>query len=322
MRRTLVLAIGAIVALAPAVAAASWTPSPTPTQDHLRGTAFANDQLGLAVGTGETILRTTDGGASWTQQLGGFFGLGWYDATWASETTAFVAGANAIFQPMVGYSLDAGTTWDFQTFYIDSNEATLHGITTTPTHVLAAATLWNGDGAIVTNTVAGPPVDAPWTRVHATGHPLLAIDAELTTVAAVGAWGNAYVSQTAGVGFAPSVTPTESTLRGVDVVTTTTAYAVGDDGTVLKTTDAGATWTQQATPTETRLSGVAFSDEDIGVAVGDDGTVLSTTDGGQTWRLDETPTTEDLNAAAAGSLPGSFEAVAVGDGGTVITGTA
>jgi photosystem II stability/assembly factor-like uncharacterized protein len=110
----------------------------------------------VAVGDNGTILRTTDGGATWPTISSGvrdglrsvsfngangicgdlsqdilystdsgatrhvsqkrFFGGGFFGAHMLSPTVGFVAGQNSIFQPTVGTTVDGGVHWSFQPF--------------------------------------------------------------------------------------------------------------------------------------------------------------------------------------------------------------
>ena len=47
----------------------NWTQSPAPTRSGLNAVAFSDSNNGNAVGHDAVILRTTDGGATWTKQL-------------------------------------------------------------------------------------------------------------------------------------------------------------------------------------------------------------------------------------------------------------
>ena len=49
----------------------TWTQISSGTIKSLRSVEFANDYIGWAVGDGGTILKSTDGGSSWSSQTSG-----------------------------------------------------------------------------------------------------------------------------------------------------------------------------------------------------------------------------------------------------------
>jgi photosystem II stability/assembly factor-like uncharacterized protein len=77
---------------------------------------------GICGGDSQTILYSTDAGASWQISQSGFFGGGFPGAQMLSGSLGFVAGQNSIFQSLLGASADGGASWAFQAFYFDQNE--------------------------------------------------------------------------------------------------------------------------------------------------------------------------------------------------------
>ncbi len=75
-----------------------------------------------------------------------------------------------------------------------------------------------------------------------------------------------------------------------------TGYAVGDSGCVLKTTNGGTNWIRQFTGTGLRFRDVDFVNNQVGFAVGENGTLFKTTNGGNTWIPKNSTTTMRLNA--------------------------
>src|SRR4030095_8195445 len=92
-------------------AGVSWTnqQQPTDAQQNLHDVAFANADLGIAVGLNGIILKTTDGGANWVKQnspiLEAFFKIENIDPnTWV------ITGNGGIILK----STDAGASWTQQ----------------------------------------------------------------------------------------------------------------------------------------------------------------------------------------------------------------
>jgi len=66
-------------------------------------------------------------------------------------------------------------------------------------------------------------------------------------------------------------------------------WVVGEFGTIMATVDGGRSWYQQRSPVETTLFGTYFESSEQGWAVGIDAVILHTTDGGVTWRQVDAP---------------------------------
>src|SRR6266853_199676 len=90
-------------------------------EDGLRSVSF-NGVNGICGGDSQTILYSTDSGASWQIGQSGFFGGGFPGSHMLNATTGFVAGQNSIFQALVGKTTDGGVSWSFQNFYFNGNE--------------------------------------------------------------------------------------------------------------------------------------------------------------------------------------------------------
>ena len=74
-------------------------------------------------------------------------------------------------------------------------------------------------------------------------------------------------------------------LNRIQMVSEDVGYVVGSGGVVLKTEDGGDTWVQKPVPDgiECELMSLCFLDEDEGWVVGGSGVVLHTSNGGDTW---------------------------------------
>ncbi|MBT8193302.1 MAG: tandem-95 repeat protein [Acidimicrobiia bacterium] len=95
------------------------------------------------------------------------------------------------------------------------------------------------------------------------------------TIVATGDGGSSWSPQTSGV-----TKDLQSVHFPVDALT---GYIAGQDGTILKTTNGGAAWATQSTPTTEDLFGIHFADAATGYAAGKNATILKTTNGGSTW---------------------------------------
>ena len=131
---------------------AVWQSVGSSVKDNLRSVSFSGVN-GICGGDSQTILYSTDSGASWQIRQTGFFGGGFPGSHMLSATIGFVAGQNSIFQPLVGNTTDGGVNWTFQSFYFDGNEG---GCTDTlffdQNTGVVSGILFDGRGAIARTT--------------------------------------------------------------------------------------------------------------------------------------------------------------------------
>src|SRR4029453_2236953 len=104
----------------------------------------------------QTILYSTNSGASWQISQSGFFGGGFPGAQMLSATTRFVAGKNSIFQGLVGNTTDGGVSWAFQPFYFDGSEGGCNDVFFFDQNTgVVSGTLFDGQGALARTTDGG-----------------------------------------------------------------------------------------------------------------------------------------------------------------------
>lgn len=232
---------------------------------------FADASTGLAVGAiGGRVLRTQDGGVSWSVIGGGSMddnieGL-------AASPSGSVVLAGALNGRMLR-SITAGATWDDAGVNFRA-----------PSFGSEQVAIAVSAGQIARSADAGQT----WAVVH--NQPGAGFTNSTMASAGVGlAVGNAGLilrSTNGGLTFAPVSSGTIAELKSVRCLTATLCLAGGYPGnTVLRSTDAGATWSQV---TMQLLSGSAFIRsfariDDTTVVVATDSELQRSTDGGQTW---------------------------------------
>lgn len=283
-----------------------WTVQATDVVANLRATSFVNSSTGYAVGSEGTILRTSDGGASWERVL-----------------------ACASGQP-TGAGCEPGSA--------DRITVALNGVVALDrTNAIAVG----NDGHILKTSNGG----TTWTRVVAcritarecdegsdpderVASPLEAIHGFNASMTAVGADGTILFSRNGGATWSQRPNITDVGLRSVWFTDTDTGYIVGEEGTILKTTNEGQTWQPQLACADNdqclpqleghidaRLNSVMFTNADDGIIVGEQGTVVTTTDAGEHWTQQSSGTSQGLNGVFVNGGAG----YAVGASGTIIT---
>jgi photosystem II stability/assembly factor-like uncharacterized protein len=117
--------------------------NPLPQGNALSGVSFTDARTGTAVGDGGTIVRTTNGGASWTLQSSGFpYQLSGVSFTDANTGTA-VGVAGTILR-----TTDGGASWTLQS---SGTSSWLRGVSFTDANTGTAV----GDGSTIVHTTDG-----------------------------------------------------------------------------------------------------------------------------------------------------------------------
>jgi photosystem II stability/assembly factor-like uncharacterized protein len=272
---------------------ATWRQLPPPAEESLRDIFFADESNGWLVCERNLhplrqdteprsyLLRTTDGGRSWSRVApaasgaeGRLVGLRFADVLhgWAfGELGTLYA------------TRDGGATWTRQSV---------------PTRRLLL-------GAKFLDARRGWLVGA--------GGTLLRTEDGGTS------WREGQLAEARAV-VAPSAAPKAEFAAGprfnaVDFADERRGWAVGSLGSIYVTEDGGRTWRAQQSGVTAELRDVKFTNAREGWAVGAQGVVLRTRDGGQTWQSEKPVTQHALERLHAS---GSKRLWAVGFGGTII----
>jgi photosystem II stability/assembly factor-like uncharacterized protein len=256
------------VALALAVAASpSWTPQTSNVRSTLRGVSAVSDQVAWASGSGSTVLRTVDGGATWQKLVVTTDPVDFRDVDAIDAGTAYVLSIGKGAASRIYKTTDAGVTWTAM-FLNDDPNVFLDAMTFwDATHGIVIGDSIEGQFCLLTTDDGG----RTWTRVPSTSLP-----AALPNAGAFAASG------------------TNIAVLGTEAWVGTGAAATAR---VLHTPDRGRTWTVTPTPLiagpSAGIYSVAFCDARHGVIVGGDysreqdatDNVAITSDGGATWTL-------------------------------------
>jgi photosystem II stability/assembly factor-like uncharacterized protein len=247
------------------VSAATWTTQTSGVTARLRGISAVSDQVAWASGSNGTVLRTTDGGATWKAlAVPDAAELDFRDIDAFSETTAYVMSIGNGEASRIYKTEDGGEHWTLQLANKD------------PKIFLDAMAFWSADaGVAFSDSVDGQFVlfatangGRAWARVPADRLP-----PALPNEGAYAASG------------------TNVAIFGSHVWIGTTASRV------LHSANRGRTWTVTQTPLATNPSAgifsIAFRDALHGIVVGGDfqkereavDNAAVTADGGKTWTL-------------------------------------
>jgi len=246
----------------------SWVllPSPAPVS-YLRDVSFLTSITAIAVG-GNTVLRTTDAGITWTNVAGGSF----------NSVVRFGDGMGTAvgFLGAIARTTDGGVTWEEQSHRSFTDQVL---DVTFPEPLKGFATTSADGETVLLRTIDGGLTWIP----HQTGTTLRRISfPDVQNGVALGDIGMMLRTNDGGETWVESPSGTSEQLSGVSMVDAFTGTAVGKNGAIVRSDDGGVTWTAQASGTTYPLWDVWSIDASTAVAVGDY-TVLRTTDSGSTW---------------------------------------
>jgi photosystem II stability/assembly factor-like uncharacterized protein len=264
----------------------TWQQRPAPTHANLTAVRFADATHGWVVGHDEVILRTTDGGASWTRThyaperqqplLDVWFG----DASHGLAVGAFAT---------LYRSADGGVTWVAVPFAPQPLPATVSAARrATPKNARQSA-MREDEG------ILQPHLNA--IARGATGRLYLAAEA-----------GHLYRSDDDGGSWYQLPSPYDGSFFGVLPLDGDALLAFGLRGHLYRSDDAGRSWRALESHTQALLAGGTRLPDGTVVLAGLAGVVLVSADGGETFRVHQ-------EADRKG-----FDAVAPATGGIVLVG--
>ena len=283
--------------------------------------SFPTADVGYLLTTDGAVLRTTDGGRSFSSravpQGGGLTALMFRNATEGLATTT----GGDIFR-----TTDGGSSWTREF----DGDAALSGVLFTGAQAVAVGAggrfLVSSDGGDTWTRPAAEPgaptppftdfVDVrcasattclvvpslgPGGLVYRTTDGGRSFDstgvsnafaldyASATRAVTVGFGGETRVSDDGGASFARLGAPLpEFSGRLVRATSTNVAYLAGGAGVLMRTLDGGETWADLSVPTRVSLRDVWFATTDVGYAVDISGNLFRTKNGGARWRVLDT----------------------------------
>lgn len=250
------------------LAAPRWTMQTSGVNARLRGVSAVSERVAWASGSGSTVLRTTDGGATWRKLTVTSDTLDFRDIDAIDEQTAYVLSAGTGPASRIYKTTDAGKTWTMQ-FKSDDAKVFLDAMSFwDANHGIVYGDSINGQLYIMTTSDGG----RVWSRVPAANLP--------PPLENEGA-------------FAAS---------GTNIAVFGESHAwIGTGGAaksrVLRTADGGRSWQVADTPfaagSSAGIFSIAFRDAKHGVIAGGDykkeqeavDNLAVTNDGGVTWTL-------------------------------------
>lgn len=292
---------------------ASWVRIESGTLAWLRSVYFLDEKSGWAVGSGGTLLTTSDGGNTWKQN-GKITGDTLRDVYFFDERRGWLLCERDRYSSgklPLSYMLkteDGGVTWEL----IDLESAGDRLVRFMFSKDGAGLAFGEGGAVwqLLEDGVSWKRNGLP-TRYLLLGGQFLA-DAKSVLV---GGGGTVLISKGTDEWTPSEQSPkTKERLNSVFFLNGSLGWVVGSNGQIYSTVDGGRSWSPQVSGVTNTLVDVYFADSKRGFVVGDGGRIIETSDGGRTWRPQVTGVRGVFERLAFAGGTG----VAVGHGGLIM----
>lgn len=254
--------------------------NPFPTADDLYDVAIIDDNTIVAIGPGGLIMKTDDGGDTWTYpQSGTTEGLN--DVFFQSSSVGYIVGNNPTGEPGVMLkTTDGGDNW----FVLNVNIEDIHSV-----YFIDENTGWIVGGNHLTNTYKYGYISKTTDGGQTWTAQTPAVDDEIYCVQFLDAnigWVSGYESFASttdgGATWTEINLPLEVIPYNFHFVDQNNGWLpVGYDG-LYQTSDGGATWTENTSYTGDNAHTICFTDVNTGYVNSED-VLYKTTDGGTSW---------------------------------------
>jgi photosystem II stability/assembly factor-like uncharacterized protein len=288
--------------------------SPYPGTDQISDIYFYNSNLGFGVTSNGFILRTSDGGTTWTEIYCGHSDV-IHGIYFTDENTGYACG----YRKWILKSTDGGLTWSDLAYdesstigyqsvvFSDANTGFVVGGSGIVLKTTNAGTSWNtlspglsfdyekilylGSNTLLVfgfnqNILRSTNGGTNWTPIDGgvSFGKMGAHSPDNNTIYASCLGGYMSKSTNGGLSWTGSATGvTTNHLFAVFFTSTTTGYIADQYGHIWKTTDGGSVWSAQTSGVTNGFYGIFFTDSDKGFVGGYQCALLSTTDGGSHW---------------------------------------
>jgi photosystem II stability/assembly factor-like uncharacterized protein len=275
-----------------------------------------NSQTGFVIGDFGTLIKTTDGGNSWSIKETGMVQT-LFKTYFIDNQTGWIAGGTTT--RFIIKTTDQGETWNQQfminsgllrcVWFVSGSTGYAVGSFGTVLRTTNGGTNWDSTtvigGNILLQTICFPfsttgfVTGSNGTLFKTTngGNNWIALNSNTTNnlyasyfrsvrIGWVGGTGG-LIQETinGGSNWTVQNTGTTQDLYSIFFLDNANGWSVGHQGTIIRTTNGGATWTPQTSPSTASFESVTFANLLTGWIVGgsDGSVILNTTDGGNNW---------------------------------------
>lgn len=285
--------------------------NPKPQGFDLNDVAFLNSTTAIAVGDQGLVMKTTDGGISWSTQYlpvdasADIFGIDFWD-----QYLGAVVGEKGLFY----LTTDGGSTWTHKDLGVVNHLRSVLFINGT-TLVAVGSTGYVPTAQILYSSDLG----TTWQYWQYSKSVYGVAFSEPLKGVAVGNSGFMAITTDGGVTWDSTRFNTGYALRRVYFSSSSRGWAVGSSWNnyfytpiVLRTFDGGGTWSVVGLSYDSlNLSDVYFKDDNVGFIIANNGEVLRTANGGFSWTKERVT---DFSLDAVAVTPSGAGIIVGGDG--------
>jgi photosystem II stability/assembly factor-like uncharacterized protein len=288
-----------------------WDVQKSGVEDDLLSVCFVSRQVGYAAGKNSTVIKTTDGGNTWTRLLERKEGPDFRSAIFTSPSDGWLSGRVLL------HTRDGGESWQPAAPLpgpAGFGGGSMLGSSRLQLHVpnMGQGVFRSDDGGRTWKPL-GDPGRNDFTTVFF-------FDDQHGWVA--GGYGRLASTEDGGATWKLHDPPLKAAFEKIQFVSADTGWLLprgGHQGGPLVTTDGGKTWTSQYAGVETYrpIADMQFLDSNAGFLLAEanrDSIVLATSNGGKTWRT----IGHIQKDSSALSFPAADEGWAVGSKGYVV----
>ncbi|MBL4668337.1 MAG: hypothetical protein JKY30_03645 [Flavobacteriales bacterium] len=250
----------------------NWTPNPI-GYGYLKKMFFTSEAVGYIVTLGKGVLKTTDGGITWSQKMtmNGIYD-NWQGIYFTDDNTGYISGNLG----RINKTTDAGLTWkNIATGFSDDLSAVEAPHKDTAYFADIDGKIFKTENGGVTYKQQIPDQASGITKLHFFN--------TTTGLAAVGD-GNILKTYDGGEKWEQQTTNTTRSLTDFSFINDQVGFASAFGGVVFKTIDAGVTWDSIPTGFDEYLTDIFFINEDTGYVLSS-GKIIRTFDGGVNWDI-------------------------------------
>lgn len=275
---------------------------------------FENEQTATLVGQDGLIMRTEDGGISWTVQasnvtnvLMGNDYLTYSDLS-GDHTVNIAVGENGIILK----SVDNGNTWEIK--QSNTTEHLMSVYVVNPNYIITCG----ANGTILVSNDYGEswseltsPVTSALNDVMFVQHFEGSVPELKGFIVCDG--GDILVTQDYGLSWSLITSGVNENLKSIYTFTDSYLCAAGNNGIMVVSHNGGQSWSEVTTGISENINDIKFVDNDVVIASCDNGIILRSDDKGENWTILQTTSQSDLYSVNFGS---SSLGISVGENGT------
>ncbi len=253
---------------------AQWSQITSPYAGNFWAIKFFNQNIGY-IGGNTAILKTTDGGNTWTSTSISNFMINSF--SFPSATVGYYGSNNNV----VAKTTDQGASW------INQNpNADPYAILSVSFPTIDVGYAVGNAGVIRKTTNGGTSWTTQSSGLTTDINEVYFFDVNIGIC--VGNSGKIKRTIDGGASWSTVASGVTGNLYDLYFIDANTGFIAGASGKILKTTDGGLSWTSLTTATTQWLYAICFKNSLEGYAGGASGTMLKTTDGGATWQPEVT----------------------------------